>query len=364
MSDQYEHYGVMFSYYSAKTRAYLSYKGIPFVERYDGNALNGPIRDHIGKVMIPVVKTPTGELLQDTTDIIDQLEARHPQRPVIAEDQLLRVLTRIVEFTMDELWICTAMHTRWNDPESKAFIIHEFGNRIGRSFGLEGEAAQKIGQNVAAQMQSYLPFLGIDSAAGQETAVAFFEEASKQLDAAVSPVQYALGPRVSMMDFCLFTGYYAHQYRDAGAAQRFLKNSTHNLSYYIDTLHSGSCAETEGKLSLSEAMLNYLSFIGPSSASFAEGIIRGTQSIVAKMSAGDVCEARIMPFAMELGGQDFSRGGSTFSAWKLQRVADEYAGLEQDDFAQEVLSRIGWLNLLSQPVDYRLTRRDYQTIVA
>jgi len=188
----------MFSYYSAKTRAYLSYKRIPFVELYDGNDMRGRIREETNEVMIPVVETPEGEILQDTTVIIDTLEPRHPERPVFPNDPVMLLLTRIVEFTIDELWISTAMNTRWNDPVSKQFVISEFGRRIGGSMGLSGKDAMAIGERVAGQMQSYLPNLGVGDVAQRATATSFFESASIALNEVVGPTRFALGPRPSL----------------------------------------------------------------------------------------------------------------------------------------------------------------------
>ncbi|MBD3647362.1 MAG: glutathione S-transferase N-terminal domain-containing protein [Pseudomonadales bacterium] len=149
MRDTIIHHGVMFSYYSAKTRAYLAYKRIPFVERYSAPDMQTRIREVIHKVMIPVVEMPDGEILQDTTAVIDELESRYSQRPVMPEDPVMMLIARLVEFTIDELWISTAMNTRWNDPESNAFVKNEFSTRIGGSAGMSGEDARRIGEQVA-----------------------------------------------------------------------------------------------------------------------------------------------------------------------------------------------------------------------
>ncbi|NOX49917.1 MAG: glutathione S-transferase domain-containing protein, partial [Gammaproteobacteria bacterium] len=200
------HYGTMFSYYSAKTRAYLCYRRIPFVEVYDAQALGGRVREQIGKLVIPVVETAEGEILQDTTVIIDTLEPRYIERPTFPDDEVLMLVTRIVEFIIDEFWITTAMHSRWNDPQSNLFAATEFGLGIGGSMGLVGDDALNMGLKVAARMQSYLPRLGIADEAGQKAASDYFESCSKVLNTAVDARQFLFGQRPSLIDFCVFTG--------------------------------------------------------------------------------------------------------------------------------------------------------------
>ncbi len=365
MSGHYIHHGVMFSYYSAKSRAYLSYKRLPFVERYHGPDLASRIAEVTHKVMIPVVETPEGEILQDTTVIIDELEARYPQRSVVPEDKVLLLITRIVEFIIDELWISTAMNTRWNDPVSKAFVIREFGNGIGRSFGLEGEKALGVGEQVAGRMQSFLPYLGVGSEAGQAAATAYFESASRHLESAISEQPYVFGQRPSLIDMCLFTGYFAHQYRDPGRAQNFLKGECPLLCYFLDTLHAGQCAPDEGDLVLSDSLRAYLAVLAPAGAAYASGVVAGTEQGAAGSERGVEFNHLIEPFDFDLAGHPFSRGGSSFSAWKLQRAMDVYRGLDDSDRerADVLVDEFGWLEVMNSKPGYRLDRQDHQIVL-
>lgn len=358
----YIHHGTMFSYYSAKTRAYLSYKQIPFVERYDGRDLSRRIAEVTHKVMIPVVETPDGQILQDTTAIIDALEQHHSERPVFPSDPVLMMITRIVEFIMDELWVTTAMHSRWNDPRSKAFVISEFGRRIGGSSGLQGEAAMAVGEKVAAQMMSYLPQLGISEQSGQTAVKNFFEHTSRLLNECVGPTTYAFGPRPSLVDFCLFTGYYAHHYRDQGDAADFLKSQTPDLCYYLDNLHAAQCAPVDGVLALGDEFKNYLRAIGPAGAEFAQLTLSSTAEAIENVNPGEVFNRALGPFNLHLGEGELRRGSSPFSAWKAQRIFDVYDAMDESDKkrAQQIAQDIGWLDFLQQQPEYRLVRDDYQ----
>ena len=74
-------YGAPLSLYTAKARSYLIFKQIPFEEIFSSmKVYKKIIVPKTGVRFIPVVKTPEGEFLQDTSHIIDTLEQRHPHR--------------------------------------------------------------------------------------------------------------------------------------------------------------------------------------------------------------------------------------------------------------------------------------------
>ncbi|MBK7772607.1 MAG: glutathione S-transferase N-terminal domain-containing protein [Sandaracinaceae bacterium] len=83
MSVNFLHYAWPVSPYSAKTRAYLTFKRIPFVEvAPSAITLFGDIRKAVGAAVMPTVVTPEGQWMQDSTEIIDALETRFPRAPV------------------------------------------------------------------------------------------------------------------------------------------------------------------------------------------------------------------------------------------------------------------------------------------
>ena len=156
--------------------------------------------------MIPVVETPEGEVLQDTTAIIDELEQRHPERPVLPQDPVLLLLSRIVEFVVDEFWISTSMHSRWNDPGFERLCDARFRQPDRAQSGTRGAGSAKD-RRTGRRKDAVLPSRHrIGEASGQRAAGEYFEAASRALDTAVSPTRYAFGSYPCLVDFCLFTG--------------------------------------------------------------------------------------------------------------------------------------------------------------
>ena len=137
MSDVYRIFGAEVSPYSVKTRSYFRYKGIPqeWIQRGQGN------QDEFGKYaklpLIPLVVTPEDEGIQDSTPILEKLEARFPEPSIHPDDEATAFLSALVEEFGDEWGNKWMFHYRWAreaDQQSAA-------NRIARSMmpGLSDE---------------------------------------------------------------------------------------------------------------------------------------------------------------------------------------------------------------------------------
>ena len=349
LRSMYTHYGPMFSYYSAKTRAYLSYKRIPFVEQYEIETYQERVVPIVGYTVLPVLEAEDGEILQDTTVIIDTLEKRYPERPAFPQDPVLMLVTRIVEFFIDEFWITTAMHSRWNTSEGLRFATAEFNQFFGH--GKDRLATDKEWSNgdaVAQRMQGHLSKLGIADKPGQQAIQRMFEEATQLLNRAVGPRKFAFGSRASLVDCCLFEGYFAHQYRDDGPAQHYLKTMASALSYFLDNMQAAGGAPANGDLELTDDFYNYLAYIGPIGAAYAASVRELAGPALEASASGDVLTVGLKP-EIELFGQTYKRNCGIFSAWKAQRVRDVYMALSdvERERADELMGKIGWSSFLS-----------------
>jgi glutathione S-transferase len=92
--DTYTLYGTEFSLYTGKARAYLRYKGIPYKEVLSTMRVYERILvPNTGVRMIPVLETPEGMFVQDTTEIIDFLEQRFPERGVYPQTPRQRLVS-------------------------------------------------------------------------------------------------------------------------------------------------------------------------------------------------------------------------------------------------------------------------------
>jgi len=99
----YRVHGMMQSYFTRKVAGYLDYKEIPWVfRRFPGVSPEVMAAGFPGGV--PVVQTPAGDFMWDSTAMIHHLELRFPEPSVLPADPLQRFLCYVLEDAADE-WL-------------------------------------------------------------------------------------------------------------------------------------------------------------------------------------------------------------------------------------------------------------------
>jgi glutathione S-transferase len=142
MTDHYTLFGSYACYYTAKTRSYLRKKGIPFVERLPSHPdFRGKVMPVSGTAKVPQILTPEGEVVQDTVEILDYVEARFPDLPAIPLTPRQKVFVHLTELVASEGLLMLAFQHRWLFPEeNRPFVRMD----IGRSFKPQGTDEELI----------------------------------------------------------------------------------------------------------------------------------------------------------------------------------------------------------------------------
>ncbi|MBK7991538.1 MAG: glutathione S-transferase domain-containing protein [Comamonadaceae bacterium] len=124
-------WGGALSLYTGKVRSYLIKKGVPYREFYASHPdFQARIRPVVGLGVTPVLETPDGDILQDSTEIIEAMERRLPERPMIPATPVLRALAWLLDAYGSEYLLAMAMHFRWAEPHislQRSFLQAEFG---------------------------------------------------------------------------------------------------------------------------------------------------------------------------------------------------------------------------------------------
>jgi glutathione S-transferase len=199
-------YGLTQSYFTRKLTAYLDYKGIPYLFRRSGGAVEGA-RAAGWSGGIPVVQTPEGDWIWDTTDMIHYLERRCPEHGVIPTDPTLRFLCYALEDVIDEWLYRPAVGSRWLYEENTRHGGFELAREVAFETPLPADAAfAAVQAHVTASCE---PF-GVTS----ENVAAWIDEVLKPwlrvVAAHLETSPYLLGSRPSLADFALFGGNAAH----------------------------------------------------------------------------------------------------------------------------------------------------------
>ena len=116
MSDSpkvYRIFGAEVSPYSVKVRSYFRYKRIAHEWIPRTPAVQAEFQKYAKLPLIPVVATPEGEGLQDSTPIIETMEARVPEPSIHPDEPAAAFLSALLEEFGDEWGNKWMFHYRW-----------------------------------------------------------------------------------------------------------------------------------------------------------------------------------------------------------------------------------------------------------
>jgi len=200
-------HGLTRSYFTRKVTGYLDYTDRPWRLEPCPPTVHPAASDAGWTGGIPVVTASDGDLMWDSTTIIEHLDTTtRPGRSVIPEDPTLRFLAHLLDDFSDEWFYRPAVGSRWSYPANRDTAGWQLAEELSAFLGMPGA---RIRANVVTTMTASLPRLGVApgtiDAWMEETVVPWFQA----LDAHLGD-GYLLGDRPSIADFALFGANVAH----------------------------------------------------------------------------------------------------------------------------------------------------------
>jgi len=236
-------WGVAHSYYTGKIRSYLIKKGVPYRERCVADPeFRSRVVPVIRHVVAPVLETPDGQVIQDTTDMIEHLEAANPRPPMAPESPVQRAVAWLVGAFGSEALLPPGMHYRWSyRAEQEMFLRAEFGRAM--HVGPDREARLDAGRRMMDYFNGFLPMLGV-TAATIPTIEGAYCELLDALEAHFQRWPYILGGHPSIADFGLMAPLYAHLARDPVPAT-LMKSRAPNVYRWTERMNLAAIADGE-----------------------------------------------------------------------------------------------------------------------
>ena len=312
MSDDphYRVFGAEVSPYSVKVRSYFRYKQIPheWVVR-DQNTM-GEYQQHAKLPIIPLVVGSDGSAQQDSTPILEALEAQFPEPSIHPDDPVAAFVSALLEEFGDEWGNKWMFHYRWAREADQVSA----SERIVRAMmpGTEGEALQQAAAGIRERMLGRVWFVGSSPQTAPQIE-ASFHEGARLLEAHLADRPYLFGGRPAFGDFGLWGQVY-NAYTDPTAGA-FLRTETPRLVPWIERMLD---PKAEGAFEAWAAL-------APTLAPFL------TAQVGALFLPWSVANAAAIgggeeEFSVELAGETWTQQPQKYHAKSLAALRARYAG--------------------------------------
>ncbi|MFZ3000620.1 MAG: glutathione S-transferase family protein [Undibacterium umbellatum] len=329
-SKPYQLHGWHLSYFTGKVMCYLNYKKIPYVyQQVNFWTLTRTGKRKTGEVVMPLLVTPDEAWLQDSSVMIDYLEALFPQAPVIPHGPVQKFASYLMEAWGDEWWVPIAMHTRWNYPENYALFEREAGNALLPHF--PRLLKKRAVAFVANKLRGMLHAVGVRP----EQHKMMNEWTINMLDLLeqhFSRHAYLFGDAPTIGDFGLVGTMYGHLGRDPWPARVLVAPRPH-LRAWIDRMSTGKIASgsllAEDKIA--PTLVPIFKAICAEFIPMVAAINEQLKTVQAKIPAGKTLPRRLDEICMPMGNQQFSRVALPYTLWMVQRCLDVLAEMNATD---------------------------------
>tara|TARA_B100000446_G_scaffold83608_1_gene78921 strand:+ start:7168 stop:8286 length:1119 start_codon:yes stop_codon:yes gene_type:complete len=365
----YQLVGAQHSYYSAKVRACLQYKRLPYQEiGANIETILNRVIPATGNQQFPVVFCPDGTVLKDGCDIVEALEARHPERPIMPENQQLKFLATLIETLADEFFVIPMIYYRWIPEETKQWGIGMFQTLLGKNVENPDMAAlaHQMGDTISTEIRSRLPKVGLDRKEIQDKAQRITKEVCKLLDEHLAETPYILGERPSLADLGMINAMWGHLYLDPCEPSMLIRNNYLHLNNWITNMHCGAGISDQGELYIADSLIPLLQYMSEAFAAMMNDILAAADQTLPEAEAGTEAPAGLGQIDTVLQSAVLSRPAATYTAWRLQRVIEAYQAIpeQQKTATDDLLTDIGFLSICQRSLPWRLQKENFKLFVA
>jgi glutathione S-transferase len=323
-------FGIELSPYSVKVRAYFRYKGIPHEWIVRDASTQAEVQKYAKLPLIPVVVTPEGESLQDSTPILERMETAQPEPGIHPGDPALGFLSALLEEFGDEWGNKWMFHYRWARDVDRASA----SQRIARTMmpGLEGDALTKAADAIRERMVGRVWFVGSSAQTAAQIEASYLETLAL-LETHLAQRRYLFGARPAFGDFGLSCQLYECASDPTPGA--LLRERAPCVAAWVERMQE---PKAEGPFEAREALLPTLEPL----------LARQVGRLFLPWSdanARAIAEGREQ-FTVELDGRAWTQKPQKYHARSLEQLRSRYAGVSSAGALDPILERTGCLRWL------------------
>jgi glutathione S-transferase len=227
MADGYRIFGAEMSPYSVKVRSYFRYKDIQHLWILRNAASQAEYEKYAKMPIIPLVVTPDGTGIQDSTPIIDAIEKLCPEPSIHPDDTIANFVSALIEELGDEWGNKWMFHYRWArdvDQRSSSGRIARMREPMA-----DDEKHAALAEQVRLRMVERVWFVGSNELTASQIETSF-RETLALLESHLATRPYLFGGRPAFGDFGLWGQFY-ELWTDPTAGALIEGNAPHVLEW-------------------------------------------------------------------------------------------------------------------------------------
>ena len=325
MSEQYRIFGAEVSPYSVKVRSYFRYKQIPHEWIVRGPASTAEYQKYAKLPIIPLVVSPEGDAMQDSTPIIEQLEQRFPEPSIHPDDPVAAFVSALLEEFGDEWGNKWMFHYRWAREADQI----SGSERIAAAMtGASGDALKQAAAGIRERMVGRVWFVGSNAQTAPQIEESFRDSVA-QIEKHLAGRPYLFGARPAFGDFGMWGQIY-NAYTDPTPGGILRASAPKVVAWcerMLDPKAEGPFESWERLAPTLEPLL--VEQVGrrflPWSQANANAIASGAEE-----------------FSVELAGHTWTQKPQKYHAKSLKALRDKYAGAASAAL-DRALARVGCL---------------------
>lgn len=314
--------------YSYKVMTFMNYKGIAY-KKVRATLDELTWADKVaGQSIVPLMLAPDGQVMQDSTPIMLELEKKFPAVTTVPSDSRLAFIMWLIEEFSDEYMPRIHMHTRWGNAQNQNTVSH----RIARSFtfGSVDVDTRSLAPVLLHRQSGFDKHIGLEADAARVSMDQQIEDLLAILEPHFLEHQFLLGFKPSMADFAVYGSLKVHLYDDP-QSNEIMETKAPRTCNWLQTITDlgdvrGSAGQTEFgdwidfDQGLPESLQALLAFIAKTYIPFAA-------------SGAAACVKREKSFEAEVYGVKTSFSAHQYRAWSFEQLQLRYESLPEGDKA-------------------------------
>ncbi|WP_296517514.1 glutathione S-transferase family protein [Rhodopseudomonas sp.] len=327
MTEVYRIFGAEMSPYSVKVRSYFRYKGIPHQWVLRNAASQAEFEQHAKMPIIPLVISPDGIGIQDSTPIIDAIEKLHPEPSIHPADPVTGFISALLEEFGDEWGNKWMFHFRWARDVDQ---ISSAGRIARMRAPTAGEPEHAAGtEQVRARMTDRVWFVGSNAMTAPQIEAGFLD-IMRLLNDHLATRPYLFGGRPAFGNFGLWGQIY-EMWTDPTAGALIGGNAPHLLDWVHRMLWPRAEGEFESWATLAPTLMPILTnHVG---RQFMPWTLANEKALTDKQEE----------FSVTLGDQVWTQKPQKYHARSLAALRARYAAVPDKTALDPVLEAAGCL---------------------